>query len=451
MSTVEQKKKKLMQTAKDFFQKLFRKKKSQKTETKISIPKLILKIFLWFSGILLSLILLILIFIDPILRFSVTKIGSMVTGLEISVGNIELSLIQGNFKMANLKVSNPDGFGAPEMLNLGSFYIAWDNNSLFTDEIIVKNIEVRNLHINAQVNQSGKLNFLAVAEKFAPATTAEPPDAATAPQKKLWIEQFSIIGFHFKWIDQREKYNINGFGVDLEELSGSLTAGSVQIKSLKVSNPENYAIDKLISVESVSVSFNPQTIYTPAPVINDVTVSGLTVLAEFNKSGDFNILAIVDSFQDIFPPENEISTEKNPDAATETIDPENGEATTQGGVKLSAFTLRNSWFHFEDDRTKIPMKIPLYYTQNDSLLFGDDTDIEILPFLHKHAVCLRDACDGVTDANQLALNFVKNAAQQGISIFTKTGGIIINGGEILIDGTKNSGKKVIDSIVEIFK
>ena len=100
--------------------------------------------------------------------------------------------------------------------------------------------------------------------------------------------------------------------------------------------------------------------------------------------------------------------------------------------------------------------------------FIDTGDIEILPFLRKQAEFLKKSCSGVTNADQLALNFFSNAAESGVKLFKsagqaiwdgagKAGNVLVNGGSAIVDGsgrmldsTHKSGKKVINKIVDIF-
>lgn len=448
-----------------------KKTKEPDVKKKPSVPKLLLGIFLWIIAALMACILLILIFIEPILDFSVTNIGSGVTGLNITLDNIDLSLTDGTFKIVNLKVTNPKGFESETMLELGTFYASWDTDSLFTDKIIIHDIEVRKLYVNAEVSEEKKLNFIALAEKFAQeqnenvknddSDTSENQSPNTQPPQ-VWIEKFSIEDFRFNWIDKRKEYSIHGFGAALEKLEGSLTDGGIIIRNFKIANPESFALRELLAIEGIDIELAPETLYSSAPQINKVSISGLTACAEFNKSGDFNVLALVDSLQDLFPGEASAAEKQPADTAENDADTQ-----TQPQAELKSFSLSDSWFHLEDDRLKIPVKVPLVYNISD-FQFIDTGDIDILPFLHEQAKFLQKTCSGVTNADQLALNFFTNAAESGVKLFKsagqvlwngagKAGNILVDGGSAIVDGggkildsTHESGKKVIKKIVNIF-
>ena len=233
-------------------------------------------------------------------------------------------------------------------------------------------------------------------------------------------------------------------------------------------NPESYKLDNLLEIIDINIQLDPQTLYSQTPVIKNIEVSGLTACAEFNNNGEFNVLALVDSLQNIFP-------EKTPaDPQPETDNAENDESgnAPQPQAELKSFSLTGSWFHLEDDRMQIPVKVPLMYAISDFQFF-DDNNIDILPFLHKQAVMLQETCSGVTNADQLTINFVKTAAQSGARIFKSAGNILLGGaedagktlinsaadaGNILIDsgnklinGDKKSGKKVLNKLFDAFR
>lgn len=445
-----------------------------KNEKINSLTKLVLKIFLWCLVSIFAIALLLLIFIEPILKFSVTTIGSKVTGSNITLDSVELSLSRGIFKIVNLKVGNPENFDSPGMLELGTFFTSWDNKSLLTKKIIIHDIEVRQLHVTAEVNESGKLNFLALAEKFAPKDAGKTADpevkkaGPSTPPPEIWIEKFVLEDFDFNWIDRRKEFSIHGFGASFEKIDGSITGGNIIIKNLQVDNPESYKLDNLLEIIDINIQLDPQTLYSQTPVIKNIEVSGLTACAEFNNNGEFNVLALVDSLQNIFP-------EKTPaDPQPETDNAENDESgnAPQPQAELKSFSLTGSWFHLEDDRMQIPVKVPLMYAISDFQFF-DDNNIDILPFLHKQAVMLQETCSGVTNADQLTINFVKTAAQSGARIFKSAGNILLGGaedagktlinsaadaGNILIDsgnklinGDKKSGKKVLNKLFDAFR
>ena len=62
---------------------------------------------------------------------------------------------------------------------------------------------------------------------------------------------------------------------------------------------------------------------------------------------------------------------------------------------------------------------------------------------------LQETCSGVTNADQLTINFVKTAAQSGAKMFKSAGNILLGGaedaGKTLINSAADAGNILIDS------
>ena len=488
----------------NFFQRIFLRKKSAGYQTSPvedsekkrsrSIGKFAAKIFLYFLAVIFALIILTLVFIDQVLHFGITVIGGAVTGSSISLDEIELSLRRGDLKVVNLQISNPDGFNSGKMLELGTFYIAIDKSSLLTADIVIKDIQLHKLHVTADVNSSGKLNFLKVVENIVPPATGSQTTAAMlvlpaasiapngtsvkytippAPEKsvmlpRVWIDNLDISDIQFHWQDSRAKLGINNFGVTLQNIAGSLTAGDIQVKNIQIFNPDGYEKKHLLSLETVAVNLLPETAYSPAPVIKSVEVSGLKACAEFNKSGDFNILQIVESLQDALAPQTktENNTEVKGSAANTTaptapaasepdspVPPANtdeaAEATAAAEPELRRFVLSDSSFTIYNDMLKLPIIIPLALVK-DEVTFSVG-DIDIFPWLHEQAVALRDICLSVTDAKDLVVQMVNSSAESGMKLLDSTakgGAALIDTTTDALDKTAKSGLKIINQTGE---
>ena len=145
-------------------------------------------------SVLLILIIILVSFRDRIIKTVITQGGSWATGLEITMDKFETSLTDGELIIVNLKITNPAQFEKPYLLELDSFFISLDINSLNQDEIVVKSIEVDGLKAVAEFNDSGKFNVVALAEnleqKFPPAENE--PEPSEKPAKSIIIESIAI-------------------------------------------------------------------------------------------------------------------------------------------------------------------------------------------------------------------------------------------------------------------
>ena len=121
-----------------------------------SIGKKILKITAWTLGSLFAVILLLVIFRDPVIKFGVTSIGSWITGVDISLEDLDTSLFKGSASIKGLRVGNPAGFDEPDMLVLENFNADIDISSLFTKEIVIEDLTVKGLVVTAEFHSDRK-------------------------------------------------------------------------------------------------------------------------------------------------------------------------------------------------------------------------------------------------------------------------------------------------------
>lgn len=80
--------------------------------------------------------------IDSMVKSSIEDIGSEMTGTEVSVSGVSVSLFSGKGTVRGFRVANPEGYGKEFAVEVDEFSIVLDVMSLFSDEILVHNITV---------------------------------------------------------------------------------------------------------------------------------------------------------------------------------------------------------------------------------------------------------------------------------------------------------------------
>ena len=106
------------------------------------------------------LLILAVVFRDPLIKFSVDQVGSWLTGTNVRMGYIDTSLFKGYVRVRDFAVDNPDGYSAEKKaIKLGEAYVSIRIGSLFTKKIEVEEVNVDGLHVYCQVNTSG-MNLL---------------------------------------------------------------------------------------------------------------------------------------------------------------------------------------------------------------------------------------------------------------------------------------------------
>jgi len=108
---------------------------------------------------LVILLALLLIFIDQILVFTVTKGGTYVLGTNVQVETINLSLKKGTLLISKFSLDNPEGFSDKKAVEVNRLFVSLDTDSLFTDKIIVRDIDINALNVSVE---SGGKNFEAI-------------------------------------------------------------------------------------------------------------------------------------------------------------------------------------------------------------------------------------------------------------------------------------------------
>lgn len=81
-------------------------------------------------------------FLDDIVKNAANTYGPKVLGAPVSVANVSLKTIKGEFVIGGIKVGNSDKFKSENLISLGKVAVFVDMKSLFSDKIIVKSVEV---------------------------------------------------------------------------------------------------------------------------------------------------------------------------------------------------------------------------------------------------------------------------------------------------------------------
>ncbi len=72
-----------------------------------------------------------LFYLDSIVQQAAVRVGSQVTGTAAELDSASVSLFSGELSLAGLRIGNPEGFSAPQVLfSLGSIELALDTSTL---------------------------------------------------------------------------------------------------------------------------------------------------------------------------------------------------------------------------------------------------------------------------------------------------------------------------------
>ncbi len=133
--------------------------------------------------------------LGPIVKLAVNTYGPQITGTELKVGDVGISLFSGEAKLKNFFLGNPKGFKSPSAMKIGSIDVEVDKGSLTKDPIVIQKIEVIGPEITYE--KRGKTdNFQAllanVQKELSRGESAKKEPGKEGPGKQLIINDLII-------------------------------------------------------------------------------------------------------------------------------------------------------------------------------------------------------------------------------------------------------------------
>ncbi len=80
--------------------------------------------------------------LGPLIKKAVNTQGPKITGTELRLGDVDISLLSGQVTLQKFLLGNPQGFSSPHAVAVKSIYVDVDEKSLTGDTIIIERIEV---------------------------------------------------------------------------------------------------------------------------------------------------------------------------------------------------------------------------------------------------------------------------------------------------------------------
>ena len=102
-------------------------------------------IFIGLGAIVVVLIVVVVVGISklgPIIKMAVNKYGPQITGTELHVDDVGISIFSAEAKLKKFFLGNPKGFKSPSAMKVGSVFVDVDEGSITKDTIIINKVEV---------------------------------------------------------------------------------------------------------------------------------------------------------------------------------------------------------------------------------------------------------------------------------------------------------------------
>jgi hypothetical protein len=155
-------------------------------------------IFIGLGAIVVLLIVVVVVGLSklgPLVKMAVNTYGPKITGTELHVDDVGISIFSAEAKLKKFFLGNPKGFKSPSAMKVGSIYVDVDEGSITKDTIIINKVEVAGPEITYE--KRGKTdNFKSIlnnVQKNMPkGKTAKKEPAKEGPGKQLIINDFII-------------------------------------------------------------------------------------------------------------------------------------------------------------------------------------------------------------------------------------------------------------------
>jgi len=155
------------------------------------------------TGIILLLIVVVLIILsvslNTMIKTGVETIGPTITGTDVTLEKVDLSLFSGQGQLEKLVVHNPPGFHTEHAFNLKTIHVKVDLESALSDTVVIKEILIDSPEISFEGTLSGS-NISKIYENvkaFAGSIGGTDEDGGGSPEqtsseKKIQIDQFIL-------------------------------------------------------------------------------------------------------------------------------------------------------------------------------------------------------------------------------------------------------------------
>lgn len=104
--------------------------------------------------------------LGPLIKKAVNTQGPKITGTELRLGDVDVSLLSGQVTLQKFLLGNPQGFNSPHAVSVKSIYVDVDEQSLTDETIIIERIEVVGPDIYYEKG-AGSDNFKALQKNIA--------------------------------------------------------------------------------------------------------------------------------------------------------------------------------------------------------------------------------------------------------------------------------------------
>ncbi len=141
--------------------------------------------------------------LDGIVKSVVEQVGSNLTGTEVSLSDVKISLSEGRAELHGLTIANPHGFSDASALSLGEVALELDINSIGKDVLVINEVLASDIQLLAEqtangINLQALLNHMKSTQGTPQPEPKQPepeqPEQSSASNFKLAVKKLTFGG-----------------------------------------------------------------------------------------------------------------------------------------------------------------------------------------------------------------------------------------------------------------
>ena len=145
---------------------------------------------------LLVILMVLLVFKDTVIKFSIERAVQGVTGLRLNMKSLKLSLTKTKIDIKGLRLYNPRGFKDKVMLEMPEIYVDIDLPALLKGAVHIKDMRIDLKEFTVEKNKKGQLNLDSM--KMVKQSKEQPQKAEKKPAEKKAAPPFQIDNLNLK-------------------------------------------------------------------------------------------------------------------------------------------------------------------------------------------------------------------------------------------------------------
>lgn len=156
--------------------------------------------------------------VDSIVKAAVERVGSDVTGTEVTLGKVELSLTEGRGSLLGFRMTNPEGFSPDDAFRFDEVTVKIDLASVTSDPVVINEVLILNPVINYEIGDkdSNLDQIQRNVETYSAAEKSSETEAGGEKAPGIIIETLIMRGAKAKVVATRFPDNV--MSADLPEI-----------------------------------------------------------------------------------------------------------------------------------------------------------------------------------------------------------------------------------------